>query len=102
MVHGPQVGVCRVCGEMTSVTSNASCMQCGGVFHLALRQDVPEKDCGQVWINDESQTLEFACNVCLGQAEPAAPPSDERPRYARTQGTRAADLLRAKRRRRET
>jgi hypothetical protein len=104
MVHGPQVGVCRVCGDLTTVTSNASCMQCGGVYHLALRQDVPEKDCGQVWINEESQTLEFACDICLGQADfgPAAPPSADRPRYARAQGTRAADVVRAKRRRRAT
>lgn len=76
-------------------------MECGSAFHLALRQDVPAKDCGQVYINDESQTLEFACNICLGHApEPdtvkAAP--DERTRYARRQGGRAADVLRAKRR----
>ena len=100
MVHGPQVGVCRVCGGMTTVTSNASCMQCGGTFHLALRQDLPDKDCGQVWINEESQTLEFACAVCLGQVEPVAEQASAPSRYARAQGVRAADVLRAKRRRR--
>ena len=100
-MHGPQVGVCRVCGEMTDVNSNATCLQCGASYHLALRQDLPGKDCGQVWINEEHQALEFACDICLGRAEP--PPDPEagrasRPRYARTQGTRAADLLRRRRR----
>ena len=86
---------------MTNTFSNASCMDCGSSFHLALRQDVPGKDCGQVWIDDESQTLEFACDICLGRASapdpvPAAP--EGRTRYARRQGGRAGDVLRAKRR----
>ena len=100
-MHGPQVGVCRVCGEMTDVHSNAACMQCGATYHLALRQDVPARDCGQVWINDQYQTLEFACNVCLGYAAPAADPPAAAPRrYARRQGARAADVLRERRQRR--
>ena len=100
-MYGPQVGVCRVCGEMTNTVSNASCLQCGSSYHLALRQDIPAKDCGQVWINEESQTLEFACYICLGVVAP--PPDPEvtppaRPRYVRAQGARAAELLRRKRR----
>lgn len=98
-MHGPQTGVCRVCGELTDAFSNATCMRCGSAYHLALRQDVPAKDCGQVWIDDESQTLEFACNVCLGiTGEPAAGESrEERAGYARSEGGRAADVLRRKR-----
>ena len=101
-MYCPQVGACRVCGVLTDVNSNASCLRCGGAFHLALRQDVPAKDCGQVWISDESQTLEFACNVCLGFASPDAgePEAPSRARYTRSRGVRAADLLRQKRRRR--
>jgi hypothetical protein len=75
-------------------------MICNSSFHLALRQDVPAKDCGQVWIDDESQTLEFACDSCLGRtAPPAAAPAatESRPRYARRQGGRAADVLQSKR-----
>jgi hypothetical protein len=98
-VHGPQVGVCRVCGEMTSAYSNATCMQCGSSYHLALRTDVPAKDCGQVWIDEESQTLDFACDICLGRV--AAPAAHEEPAersgYARREGRRAADVLREKR-----
>jgi hypothetical protein len=100
VVHGPQVGRCVVCGEMTDPFSNATCLQCGGVYHLALRQDVPAKDCGQVWINDEFQTLEYACDACLGRAEPARDETagEREPRgYARRQGVRAADVLRQKR-----
>lgn len=103
MVYGPQTGVCRVCGELTDALSNAACMRCGGTYHLALRQDVPAKDCGQVWINEEHQTLEFACNICLGHAEPAgsraASRTDEGKRYARREGASAADIVRRRRRR---
>lgn len=100
MVHGPQIGRCVVCGDMTDPYSNATCLQCGGIYHLALRQDVPAKDCGQVWINEEYQSLEYACDICLGRARPAAPdtPAAAEPRaYARRDGVRASDLLRRKR-----
>lgn len=102
MVYGPQTGVCRVCGELTDAFSNAACMRCGGAYHLALRQDVPGKDCGQVWINEEHQTLEFACNLCLGVAEPTAAraaPADGSRRYARREGVSAAEIARRRRRR---
>jgi hypothetical protein len=74
-------------------------MRCGSPYHLALRQDVPAKDCGQVWIDDESQTLEFACNICLeivseGVGDEQA---GERAGYARSEGGRASELLRRKR-----
>ena len=97
-MHGPQVGACRVCGELTDAFSNATCMQCGSGYHLALRQDVPAKDCGQVWINDEYQTLEFGCDICLSKVTPddtAGAPS--RAQYARSEGRRAADVMRRKR-----
>ena len=106
MVHGPQIGRCVVCGEMTDPFSNAACLQCGGAYHLALRQDVPGKDCGQVWINDEFQTLEYACDTCLGRtptarAEASGADGAEPRGYTRRQGVRAADLLRQKRAGRE-
>ncbi len=100
---------CRVCGEPTTEHSNATCNACGGTFHLALRIDVPAPDCGQVWINEEYLALEFACNACLtleqGAPTHSAPPAQAAPmpaprRYARREGTSAAQLLRAKRRRR--
>lgn len=99
MVHGPQTGRCHVCGELTDTYSNAACLRCGSVFHLALRQDMPGKDCGQVWINDESQTLEFACNRCLGLAAPASDGATDETaaRYSRSTHSRASDLLRARR-----
>jgi hypothetical protein len=97
-VHGPQVGVCRVCGEMTDTYSNASCMQCASTFHLALRRDIPGKDCGQVWINEETQALDFACDICLGRTVPAeSEPAAGRPGYARSDAKRASDLLRRRR-----
>ena len=98
-MHGPQTGVCRVCGELTDAFSNATCMRCGSPYHLALRQDVPAKDCGQVWIDDESQTLEFACNICLGVAGESEGEQgvEARAGYARREGTRASELLRRKR-----
>ncbi len=88
--------LCRVCGEPTSEFSHAVCSRCDLPFHLALRQDVPAKDCGQVWINPQHLGLEFGCNVCLGVETEAAPP---RRRYARHEGVRARDVLRRRGRR---
>lgn len=103
MVYGALAGECGVCGEMTSVQTNAQCLRCGKSFHLALRQDVPTKECGQVWISEESQALEFACNVCLGVAAPREEKGEKQSaggRYARRAGLRAADLVRERRDRR--
>jgi hypothetical protein len=33
-----------------------------------LRNDSEGKDCGDVWINEQYLSLEFACFVCLGAA----------------------------------
>jgi hypothetical protein len=96
--------ICRVCGEPTSEFSHAVCSRCDLPFHLALRQDVPAKDCGQVWINPQHLGLEFGCNVCLGieaaATQDAAPvEAAPRRRYARHQGVRAQELLRRRGRR---
>ena len=48
----------------------ARCDNCGNLYHLNQRADMPGDDCGQVWINEEHLGLEFACNVCLNP-EPA-------------------------------
>lgn len=64
-------GICHVCGEATEAHTYCLCGGCGMVFHLNARADMPGKDCGQVWIGEEHQALEFACNVCLTPAAPA-------------------------------
>lgn len=47
-------------------------------FHLQQRQDVPGKDCGDVWIDEESLGLDFACFTCIEaqsvEEQPAAEP----------------------------
>lgn len=100
---------CRVCGDLTTEHSNATCNSCGGVFHLALRTDVPAPDCGQVWISEEHLALEFACDTCLaGDAQaPATSASSARleaaparRRYTRREGMGASQLARARRQRR--
>jgi hypothetical protein len=93
---------CAVCGEPTSEFCHAACGRCLQEFHLALRQDIPAKDCGQVWIDEESMALEFACNTCLDlvlpQPAPVIAPTRTR-RYLRRDDTRASAIVRARRRR---
>ncbi len=64
---------CRVCGEAIAPDRSATCNNCHEPYHLRTRQDQDGDDCGNVWINDQYLSLEFACNVCLGRAseEPA-------------------------------
>jgi hypothetical protein len=56
---------CSVCHEPLTPTTEAWCGECGESYHLNQRTDLPGKDCGSVWINEEHLALEFACNNCL-------------------------------------
>ena len=56
---------CSVCLEPLTPTSEATCDNCAKPYHLNQRADIPGKDCGQVWINEDHLALEFACNSCL-------------------------------------
>ena len=60
--------VCSQCGEPLDEANSAVCNSCGERFHLRLRNDAEGKDCGQVWINEQYLSLEFACFSCLGVA----------------------------------
>ena len=63
--------VCRVCGDGADESNSAVCNNCEGRFHLRLRNDADGQDCGDVWINEQYLSLEYACNICLGKP-PAA------------------------------
>ena len=63
--------ICCVCTEEMTAVTEAWCGQCGRSYHLNQRSDIPSKDCGQVWINEEHLALEFACDSCLAPPEPA-------------------------------
>lgn len=62
--------ICTVCGEPAAEDSSQVCNNCEGRFHLRLRQDMDGKDCGEVWINEQYLSLEFACFNCLGTVPP--------------------------------
>ncbi len=57
--------ICSVCGEALTPQTQAFCNSCAQPYHLNQRQDIPGKDCGQVWINEEHMALEFGCDRCL-------------------------------------
>ena len=57
---------CHICGDPASEADSTICAQCDERFHLRLRNDSDGKDCGEVWINEEFLSLEFACSACLG------------------------------------
>jgi len=86
-----ETGACAVCGEPVDEKTSSVCNVCGERFHLNQRNDMPAKDCGEVWINDQYLALEFACNRCLNQPEPppAARPRVLRPRLGRRYRKRA-------------
>jgi hypothetical protein len=58
--------VCAVCGGPLTPDASAICHECDRPFHLRLRNDGDGKDCGDVWINEQYLSLEFACFECLG------------------------------------
>jgi len=57
--------VCSVCREPLDDTNSATCNTCGNPFHLRLRNDADGPDCGDVWVNEQFLSLEFACFNCL-------------------------------------
>ena len=61
----PESLTCIVCTEELTATTEAWCGQCGESYHLNQRSDMPGKDCGTVWINEEHLALEFTCSNCL-------------------------------------
>lgn len=38
---------------------------CSRPYHLRLQQDMEGEDCGDVWISEESMSLEFRCRTCM-------------------------------------
>lgn len=83
---------CIVC-DVVLATDRASCHQCGGDFHFALRVDSPAQDCGDAWIDGDVQALVFVCNRCLGKLPEPAP---ARRRYTRRDGVGAKAVARAR------
>jgi hypothetical protein len=62
---------CIVCNETVTPEFEAWCNECGGLYHLQQRNDVPGKDCGQVWVDEEFLALQFACDTCLNPEQEA-------------------------------
>jgi hypothetical protein len=73
--------ICVVCGEPAEPRLSAECNWCDGRYHLNQRNDIEEKDCGRVWIDEQFLALQFACNNCLsGEQKPAPTPTAHAPR----------------------
>ena len=78
---------CCVCGELTRPDARSDCYRCGEYFHLRMTVTADGPDCGDVWIDDETMALQFACRNCLDQqgsasAEPAPPSAPVEPMAA--------------------
>jgi hypothetical protein len=57
---------CHVCGKPL-LGDLTYCNNCDRPFHLRQREGSEERDCGEVWINEQYLALEYACAVCLGK-----------------------------------
>jgi hypothetical protein len=64
-MSGAPTSTCHVCRESLTDSNSAVCNTCGNLFHLRLRNDAEGRDCGDVWINEQFLSLEFACFTCL-------------------------------------
>lgn len=70
---------CIVCGEPAGPENRSDCYRCGEYFHLRLTTTATGPDCGDVWIDDESMALQFACRNCLAERAGEAPARDDTP-----------------------
>lgn len=64
---------CHVCAGPL-IGDTATCGNCHRSFHLRMRENDAGRDCGQVWINEQYLSLEFACDVCLGNQPAGSEP----------------------------
>ena len=64
---------CVVCGEPVHEENSVVCQGCDRRYHLVLRQGQPGKDCGEVWVDEMSLSLRFACHNCLPKAAADSP-----------------------------
>jgi coproporphyrinogen III oxidase len=58
---------CVVCSDHAPDVASSICNWCNQRFHLNQRNDIEGRDCGQVWIDEQSMALQFACNNCLAR-----------------------------------
>ena len=70
MTSETETEICSVCNGWIQAHMRGVCDNCGKLYHLNSRADMPGDDCGQVWINEDHLGLEFACNTCLNPAPP--------------------------------
>lgn len=80
-MSGPDAACC-VCGEPVDDSNASDCYGCGRRFHMNPRSDRPGKDCGEVWLDDTSMTLQFACRLCLDAARGITPAPAPQPAAA--------------------
>ena len=64
--------ICCVCEEPLTAPNLAECYTCKGSFHFQVMENVPSKDCGQAWIDDELVALMLTCQTCY-DADPPQP-----------------------------
>ena len=79
MTTEPQTYSCTVCLEHVDDSNSSECNGCGERYHLNQRNDRPGKDCGDVWINDETLALEFGCQTCIDAVNQEQSPAAANP-----------------------
>lgn len=109
-VDAGEDAACTVCGEAVESGASALCNECGRPYHLVLTNEASGKNCGEVWLNEESMALEFGCGRCLalarGESEalPVREPVPKRAAAAaaegrvRHEGRSAREIVRRRRR----
>jgi hypothetical protein len=75
MTPDTETATCCVCLETVDDSNASECNGCGQRYHLNQRNDRPGKDCGDVWINDDTLALEFGCQTCIDAVLQDAPPA---------------------------
>ena len=64
---------CAICAGPVEPHTESYCDDCGRLFHLNQREDLPGKDCGTVALSETHLALVFTCDACLEPSAPASP-----------------------------
>ncbi len=64
MLSSKATGLCPVCLEELAPIHQIDCVACLISFHIRMLENVEAKECGSMWIDEDSEAMVFMCNTC--------------------------------------
>ena len=64
MLYTNSTGLCPICLEELVPIHQIECTACRLVFHIRMTENEEARDCGSVWLDEDSEAMVFMCKTC--------------------------------------